>query len=502
MPTRSAALPPPVGGWDTRESLADMPQENAIILENWFPDTDKVFVRRGYEEHATGLSGAVETLIEYVPLSGSGQMFAANNGAIYDVSTSGEVGAAAASGFSNDRWQTAQLGTPGGQFVRLVNGQDAPLLYDGTSWTTSPAITGPTVTSLVWVNVHQRRMWLGENGSLSAWYLPVNSIGGAAQEFPLAGVFKMGGFIMAMGTWTRDSGDGMDDVAVFITSEGEVAVYQGTDPSTTATWGLIGVFRIGKPIGRRCMTKAGSDLVIVTQDGFVPLSAILSMDRSQSRLVALSDQITRAVNDAVRMYKDNFGWQPIVYPKGSMMIFNIPRGNASDQYVFNTITGAPCKFTNMNAVSWALLNDGLFFGGLDGKVYKADVGTSDNGDLIRADGMPAFNYFRSPSNRKIFKMVQPVFESDGDPNAAVDFNTDFNIRNPEASTETFPVSSAKWGISRWGAGLWGTAGQIYKAWRGVRGIGRSGAVRIRISTNSARPAWIATNVTYELGGMI
>jgi hypothetical protein len=319
-----------------------MPEHHAIKMENWFPSTDKVSIRRGFSSHATGMSGNVESLIEYVPLSGSGQLFAANGGNIYNVTSAGAVGAAVSTGHSNDRWQFAQLGTAAGQFVLLVNGQDTPLVYNGSSWGTTPAITGPTVASLIWCNVHQRRLWVGEKTSLSAWYLPVNSIGGSATEFSLASVCKLGGYITAMGTWTRDSGDGMDDVAVFLTSEGEAAIYQGTDPASASTWGLVGVFRIGKPIGRRCFKKAGPDLVIVTQDGLVPLSAILTTDRSQSRLVSLSDQISKFVNDAVRLYISNFGWDIAVYPKGPYMLLNVPVSGASEQYVFNTITGAPC----------------------------------------------------------------------------------------------------------------------------------------------------------------
>ena len=97
----------------------------------------------------------METLIEYVPLTGNGKLFAANGGNIYDVSGSGAVGAAVSTGHSNDRWQYAQIGTAAGQFVRLVNGDDTPLIYDGSTWGTTPAITGPTAANLEWINVHR-----------------------------------------------------------------------------------------------------------------------------------------------------------------------------------------------------------------------------------------------------------------------------------------------------------------------------------------------------------
>jgi hypothetical protein len=480
-----------------------MPEQNAIILDNWFPSTDKVNVRGGNSAYASGMSGNVETLIEYNPLTAVGEMFAANGGNIYDVTSSGAVGAAVSTGHTNDRWQYVQIGTAAGQFVSLMNGADTPLVYNGSTWGTTPAITGPTVANLIWNNVHQRRLWCGEKDSLTAYYLPVNSVGGSATAFSLAGIASLGGFIMAMGTWTRDSGSGMDDIAVFITSEGEAIVYQGTDPAAATTWSLIGVFRIGKPIGRRCIMKAGSDIIIMTQDGFVPLAAILSLDRSQSRLVAISDQISKAVNDAVRSFGTLFGWQPILYPKGLMMVFNVPQSSTTSyQFVFNTITGAPCRFTGINAVCWGMLNDDLYWGATDGTVNKFDDGKNDLGSNIDADGLQAFSYFSSPQQNKVFKQVEPVFESDGNPNAAIDMNVDFQVKAPVGTPQASPVSSGLWGVAKWGIGLWGSAGQIYQGWRGVRGIGRAGAIRIRISTNSAQPSWIATNYTYVKGGQM
>lgn len=498
----SKSLPPPVGGWDTRQALADMPKENAVILDNLFPSTDKVTVRRGSTSFATGMTGAVESLLEYTAVDGSAELYAANNGAIYDVSGSGAVGAAEVSGLSNNRWQQVQIGTGAGQFLFICNGADTPRTYNGTSWANS-TISGPTIANLIWCNLHQRRMWVGEINSLTAYYGGVNAINGSFTAFSLAGIARKGGYIMAMGTWTRDNGDGMDDAAVFITSEGEAIVYEGTDPAATSTWGLVGVFAIGKPIGRRCLIKAGGDIVAVTQDGFVPLSAALQRDRSQSEIVALSSQINKAVNDAVRDFGSLYGWQPFIYSKGTQFIFNIPQSTTVFyQFVFNTITGAPCRFKGINAVCWGLKGNDAYFGGTDGTVYKYDDGNSDAGTKIDWDGLQAFSYFGSPSRKKSFKLVETIFQSDGNPSAAIEINTDFQIKTFQGVTAESVTSAARWGISKWGTGTWGSEDQIYRGWRGVRGIGRSAAVRIRGSTTSARPSWIATNYTYVEGGTL
>jgi hypothetical protein len=500
-PARPRTVPPLVGGWDTRNALADMPVQNAVILDNWFPSTDKVTLRKGYTSHATGMSGAVESLLHYVPASGTGVMFAANGGNIYDVSASGAVGAAVVSGKTNDRWQQTQISTAGGHFMLAVNGADTPQTYDGSAWANS-TITGPTIANLIWCNNHQRRLWFGEKDSLTAYYLAVNSISGAATAFPLGAVATLGGYIMAMGTWSRDGGAGADDVAVFLTSEGEAIVYAGTDPASAATWSLVGVFRIGKPIGRRCIIKLGADLVIVTQDGFVAASQILLADRSQAELSAISQQINKAVNDAVQAGSSLFGWQPFIYPKGTMLLFNIPDSSVeAEQFVFNTITRAPCRFTGINAACWGLLNDAPYFGGMaDGTVYKFDDGFADNGADIDADALQAFNDFGSPGANKRFTLVEPIFQSNGAPSAALDVNVDYQVKTSTAVASASAVTSAKWGVAKWGVGLWGSASQTYRGWRGIRGIGRSASLRVRISTKVNQPSWLATNWMITPGG--
>lgn len=497
MPAVSVSLPAPYGGWDSRTALADMPPQNAVILDNWFPGTDKVLPRRGFSSHATGMSGNVESIFTYVGGGASNVMFAANGTSIYNVSAGGSVGAAVVTGLTSIRLLTTQITTSGGTFLFFCNGVDTPQTFNGSAWANT-TITGPTVANLAWCNTHQRRLWVGERDSMTAYYLAVNSIGGAASSFALGGIAKKGGYIMGMASWSRDSGDGADDVAVFVTSEGEAIVYQGDDPATAGAWQLIGVFEIGKPIGRRFWKKAGADVVLVTQDGFVFVSDILSLDRSQAERVALSQQINKAANEAVQNYASNFGWEPFIWPLGQQLIFNIPKGsNQSDQYVFNTLTKAPCRFTGMNALCWTLYNNEPYFGTYDGRVMKYGTAASDDDTNIEFDALQAFNPFGAPGVKKYFKLAEPIFESGGSPNAAIELNTDFQIATPSSVPEAQVVTAARWGIDRWGIGTWGTDGQIYKGWRGIRGAGRYAALRIRISSNSTRPAWLSTSFIFQ-----
>jgi hypothetical protein len=86
-------------------------------------------------------------------------------------------------------------------------------------------------------------------------------------------------------------------VFVAITSEGEAVLYSGNDPSSASAWALVGVFSIGRPIGRRCIEKVGSELIVTTEDGAIPLSIFLPIDQVGARGKALSDSIQ---NDFLR----------------------------------------------------------------------------------------------------------------------------------------------------------------------------------------------------------
>tara|TARA_R110000796_G_scaffold3262_1_gene12781 strand:- start:514 stop:2070 length:1557 start_codon:yes stop_codon:yes gene_type:complete len=505
----SKTLPAPTGGWDTRHALASMPSDNAVILDNFFPETENVTLRAGSASHATGMSGNVETLMEYAPLTGVNELYACNNGGIYEVTDSGAVSSAVVTGRSNNRFQHTQIGTAGGQFLFACNGADTPQTYNGSAWANS-TVSGPTIANLIWCTTHQARIFFGEEDSLSFWYLDTRVINGTALEFALDGIFKRGGYIMAMGSWTRDGGSGPDDVAVFYSSEGEIAVYSGTDPSSASTWALVGVFLHGRPVGRRCITKVGSSLALISENGFQDVASILSVDRSSSENVAISKQINDAVNGAVRSYGDLFGWQPILYPRSKMLIFNVPISTTEmHQYVFNSLTGAPCRFKGLNALCWGTLGDRIFFGKIDGTVHEFDgtesggeSPTSDDGVAIAGDAMAAFSYFGSKGSEKAFKLVEPIFMSTGNPSPALDLNVDFTTYAPVGVASPLPNSAGQWGVATWGVSLWGKSDQIFKGWMGVRGHGRSASLRVRITSAVSRPSWISTNYTFVRGGQI
>ena len=149
--------------------------------------------------------------------------------------------------------------------------------------------------------------------------------------------------------------------------------------------------------GLDLLRRSGADLVMITQDGYVFASSILSVDRSQSQRVALSSQINAAVNEAVRAHGALPGWQALAYAGGQMLIFNVPpSATTAVQHVFNTNTRRPCRFTGIDALCWGLLEGAAHFGTADGRVCRFDTGTDDAGAAIAGEVRRRFRSGAAP----------------------------------------------------------------------------------------------------------
>lgn len=502
--TRS--IPAPIGGWNARDPEAKMPPTDALELTNWWPETADISFRKGCETSATSVPAPVETLMAYNGTLTS-QLFAATRAGIFDVSVAGAVNPAVTS-CTNGRFSYTNYNTLGGSYLYAVNGVNKAKLYNGTVWkdidgTSTPAITNIATTSLTYLAIFKRRLWFIEKNSMSAWYLPVDQIGGAAVEFPVGQLFSKGGYLLAMGNWTLDGGNGLDDHLVMLTSNGEVAVYKGTDPSSSTTFALIGVYFIGKPVGFSPLVSFGGDLLILIDSGLYPLSKAL-LSATINRASAITYKIQDAIAAATAQFSSRYGWSIIPFPKQNALILNIPTVVTGEyaQYIMNTITGAWTKFTGWNGICFELYKNQLYFGG---KTFtaKAWSGTQDLGENITATALQAFNYFGVYGQQKRWNMLRPTIKIDGDITVclalAVDFDRNlnyscFNLKTPRG---------AKWDIAVWDADSWGDSSIVTKDWRtAFAKEGYCAGIALTITNGQANINWPSTDILFEAGGVL
>jgi len=578
----TASVASPIGGWNARDSIANMPPLDAVTLNNFWPTPTDVQLRLGYSQFCTGITGQVNSLMNYAGVSQQ-KLFAAAGTSIYDASGSTAV---AVKTITNDKLQHINVGTTGGHFMVAVNGDDAALLYDGTNWisyastataqtistitrggtgnltatvtTAAPhglitgnqivvtgaspaqyngtfiitrtgsstftytmasapatnatvvgaytinyAITGVNSNTFVHVNLFKNFLFFVQENSMEVWYLPVGQVAGAATKLDFGGIARMGGFIQAMGTWTIDAGQGADDYAVWVTNNGEAIVYNGTNPDAAETWALKGVWQLGQTFNRRCFLKWGGDLLLLTQDGLVPLAASLQSSRLDPR-VNLTDKIYYAISQEASLYAANFGWQINYFASENMLIINIPSGNGVRQFCMHTISKAWCSFSNINAKCWELSYDTMYFGG-NGFVGRFWDSYSDAGNNINAQVQQAYSYFDSPGQQKRFTMIRPIFQTDnGLPGILVGINTDFDAQNSLGTVSFNAVSSTLgvWDVAIWDEDVWGGALALTRLWQGVTGIGYSGGIIMKVASQGIDVHWVSSDYVMERGGIL
>lgn len=365
-------------------------------------------------------------------------------------------------------------------------------------------LTGVDSSTLANINLFKNRLYYVQENSLDFWYGGVDEISGALTKFPLGGVARNGGYLQAIGTWTLDAGYGVDDLLVAVTSMGEIIVYKGSNPSDPTDWSLVGVWQMGQTFSRRCFFKYSGDLLLLTQDGLVPLSAALQSSRLDPR-VNITDKIYYAVSQAATQYYALNGWQINFFASENMLILNVPTNSGIEQYVMHTITKSWAKFTGIQAYCWEVSGDAdIHFGGQGfvGDFYQA---TSDAGTNIVGNVQQAYSYFDTRGALKRFTMVRPILQTDnGLPTVLCGISTDFDTVSltNEISFNPAIVGTGIWDASEWDEANWGGGLTTTKTWQGVTGLGYAGSINLNVASQGIEFHWASTDYVMEKGGVL
>lgn len=496
-------LSAPIKGWNTRDAITDMDPLDAVQLDNFFPDANGVSVRNGYQPYATGMVGTVQTLAEY--FAGATRKFlAAANGSIFDISASGPVGAALATGFSSNQWQTVAFLSK----LFFANGHDTMQVFDGTT-IGDATFTGPTLSTLVAGFQYQNRLFFWKNNSTGFYYAQLNSISGALNFFDLGAFAPRGGNLVAMTTYSADGGNGVSNFAVFIMSSGDCLIYFGNDPGDAMNWSLVGIYALSPPLGPRAVVNYGSEAFLTTYDDHIPLKAQLTALRDGS--LPARSKISGAVQAAVVADSGAFGWQALYYPKGRRLIFNVPNPDGTFyQHVQNTSVQYPdpktgrqaspwCRFTNMNASCWGLFNNSLYFGGAGGIVYAADTGSMDVLGPVNAIGQQAWSSFDDPM-RKHAEALRPVLQTVGSLSYSFSIGFDYGDLDIPITIAT-TASGSPWDTSPWDTSPWSAEQAVSTLWSASGGSGVALSVGLNIAATQAA-AWLRTDFRGERGSAL
>lgn len=523
----------PRNGWIANLNLAQPNAKNpdgtnvsgAAVLDNMFPTATGVRLMRGSELYATLGDGVlpVTSLFSYVAGTVE-QMFGANDTTIYNISIvvepsnhligtenedilgtetddmlgwSSTDGLDVVTGQNGGDWVSVQFATAGGIFLRLVNGEDTPLAYDGTTFDVLPALTfaapdtglNPAILNFTWA--YKQRLFFIQRDSLDAWYLAVDQIGGELTKLPLGGIFQQGGSLLFGASWSLDAGaqGGLSEQCIFVTTEGEVAVFQGANPSSADDWSKVGVYRIGRPLGKKAWIRDGGDLIIATSVGYVRLSEAIRRELAALGPTAVSFPIEVAWNQAVETR--GTPWHCEVWPSKQMAVVSLPTMGEQPPAMFiaNIRTGAWCRRLNWEGTCLLVFRERLFFGSTFGRVVEANVSGLDQGDSYTGICVPLFEDLGSPAALKITELARAVGLSPVPVNVQVSMQSDYYVNLPP-SPAALPVPIGnEWGNAIWGTSVWGGMPEMRprQEWVAVAGSGYALSPAFQVTSGSVVP---------------
>ena len=406
-------------------------------------------------------------------------------------------------------WLTDKVGAAF-QNNELLTGGGGSATVNGLEVIASTAITfedspGLTTADMAFVWVYKEALYFIEKNSLRSWYLEPDMIGGEAKVYPLNGFLDRGGSLLWGQSWSLSSSDsgGLSSQNVFTTTEGESAVFQGISPSDT-TWSPVGVYRVGKPLGKHGFIKAGGDIVVATDVGDIALSKAVQVDFSVLAPNAVSYPINVDWNDAIIQRGRN--WQCEVWPEGQMAIVIPPNSDSFDPvwFVSNANTGAWAPFRNWRAHCVLAWNGRLFYGSDDGLVIEAMVGGSDLGKPYTGVYVPLFSDVGKPTANKAARMARIEAKSRAAISEKISCLFDFDGNVPSPPDSTLVTVGNEWDNATWDQSIWNAdrSAVVTRRRHSVAGNGYRLAPVFQVTSGSAIPLdveIITLDVTFESG---
>jgi len=511
----------PTKGWISAANLAAAPAGSAQVCENFLPTSTGLRMRRGSKTHGTAATDLpLESAMAYVG-GITRKVFAGADGNIVELTTPGSHSTPPppdVTGQATSYYSYVNFATPGGYFMPCANGTDEIQLYVASSWSalvsgSSPGqLNGVASDSISHLNVYRNRLWLTEGGTMNAWYLPTDSIAGTASQVSLSGVFQRGGSLLFTATWSLDTGAGLDDKIAFVSTEGEVAIYQG-DPSDTSGWGIVGLYFAAPPMGKNASIKVGGDLLILTQIGIIPLSAIISKDPGALALAAVSRNIQP---DWVKEARErrNLPWEMIKWPSQNIAIVSCPVTAEETVtppicFAVNLETGAWSKIKGWNTRCLVLHDDRGYFGTNDGRLVEMEITGTDDGALIYYLYVGQNEHLAGVGQYTTVLQARAIFRTTAEFNPQITVTTNYEIDLPPYPSAAVVSGSpgewdaGLWDVAKWDTGLIAYTVQTYWVSVGKSGFAHAPVLQI-VSGSEAAPSaeLVMFEVTHRPGGLV
>ena len=547
MSYQGYTMPPPSLGLDLVSPIDNMDPASALELTNIFPGAGAPTVRLGYTTFTTGGATIPSTPIrfmhEYPLKDGTSQLIVGTDAALYSVSSLGVVTdiTRAAGAYSAGNWNKELFAGN----IYLCNGTNEPQVYTETGQAiniTGTGVTGGNAT-LAQVASYRERLYFAQENTAMMWYnksvkTPLNTGSPVMDFYDFQFIFRRGGSLLFIGSYTNTKGVSTQDLFMAVSSEGEIVMYSGTSPDDTA-WTLVAHFIIGKPLGRKAFIRVNQDVWIITQQGIIPVSALFETDPEQALNI-----VSLKVNPLITQYATQASsaelWGGFFWPQGRRVYITLPDSPSSATLlVYSLDTKAWTQFvlySGEHAVASCKFLNLPFYGSNTGAIYQGETGyadavTSTTSQSIAFSCRTAFSFYGARGNYKAFKDIRPLLKGKRGVTLNLGLDTDFKRSAVLTQVTTPSATFTPWG-ARWGSNGAARTAFIYpgdvppvapspatitvpayfQPWSAdveyiydryaAAGQGHCAAIRVGGSIKNSSLQFLGFEIRYDLGGQV
>jgi hypothetical protein len=492
-----------------------MPASDAVLSWNLIGAEFGLRTRLGHREWVTGLDGDPRSLPAFMGSLADGsadRLFAATFSGLWDV-TASSTGPSrivtfgtqtSESGFGE---HTAFTDLNGGHWLLYCDEDNGYYTYHeaGGAWVkvvqndVSPGageIGGVDPASFVSVVSFQHRNWFVQKDSQAAWYTDLDSLYGTVTRFNFGAHFPHGGDLRSLAVWTNGEG-GPQTRLVAVSGGGDVVIYEGTDPTSAATFGIVGTWYAGSvPAGRRLTTNMGGDVAVMSSMGILPLSKLVQGNPIVDRTQYATVKVANLFNQLQAQTSNLRGWAMRLHPQDAALMVLIPiaANQNAEQLVMSLTTRGWHRYRGLPmgvcAEPWG---GTLYFGSGDGSGrvlvndgYLDGVTLADPSSYSAIDfsGLSAFSDLGTAEQKQVQRIEIRTLSEGGAVNLNAEARYGFDFTEAPLPAVVASSSGPLWDVGLWDEAQWEGSyvpqTNVFGAW----GMGREVAVAFRGSATS------------------
>lgn len=486
-------------GLNKSSSAVDLEPAWALDATNCILDrTGRIASRKGWTAVTTSPIGGtpnIESLGEYLTITGTTQFISAANNIIY--SGSATLTNIYSTAITANRWQMVNFNN----FLWLFQRGHAPLRWNGAAMVTIlsiPAVGTPPQGNCVCAAYG--RLWVGDTSTdktilyFSDTLLGQNWSAGAAGTLDLKSVWKEADSIVAISAFNGF-------LVIFGTKS--ILVYQS--PSNPASMTLVEHIKGIGCIARDSVQDIGTDLLFLSDTGVRSLARTiqeksmplkdLTKNVRDDIVSTIKQQATSTLEDVRSVYHEPDGFYLVSFPLQNVVFCLDIRRVLEDQSAPITL------WNNINPRALLSSRDRDLYIGKAGVIGK-HTGYSDNGSSYDMNYVTAWMSFGSPFILKILKKI--IFTVVGSNNTvfsikwAFDYTSNYFYEQKQImGGESYEYNIAEYNIAEYSTGL-----SIDEISAPGRSSGKMVQIGMLLSVNGSQIALQKFDVYAKSGRMI